>query len=92
MFRGKPWVKFSGLEYERLYWRYYLSSVWGNNTTPENMMLKLSEIAMRSKAKASAALNQQSSFSLVKFLRSNIRETRAMIRLLLKHAYHRLIR
>ncbi len=48
MWAGKPWLKFSGAEHERLYWKFYLLSAWGDDMTPEGMMLKLSETASRS--------------------------------------------
>ncbi len=92
MWRSKPWLHFHGAEHERLYWTHYLSSAWGDNTTPQNMMLKLSEIALRSYTKATQSPPTPPKSSLAKFLQHYTRETRSMLRLLLSHIYHSLLR
>ena len=40
----KTW-DFTGMPVQKLYWRYYLNSAWGENTTTENFMITLHNIA-----------------------------------------------
>ena len=99
MWRGKPWVKFSGAEHERIYWRYYLLSAWGDNITPESMMIKLSEIALCFKAAQVKAAQKSGKLSLLSIVKSiwhkmpdSIQETYHIAKLLLKDIHYRIKR
>lgn len=42
---SKPWLGLTGLPSERLYWRTYLRSAWGDHTTPDELIDLLSQTA-----------------------------------------------
>ena len=46
MFAGKPWKGFTGRPHEKLYWRMYLKSAWGENCTIDNFIDKISALGV----------------------------------------------
>ena len=48
MFNGKPWEGFTGREHEKIYWRMYLKSAWGEDNTINNLIDKLAQMNISS--------------------------------------------
>ncbi len=38
MWNGKPWQFFTGAEHEKMYWKYYLRSAWGEGMTRDDVI------------------------------------------------------
>ena len=48
MHSGKPWEGFTGREHEKIYWRMYLKSAWGEDITIHDFIDKLAQINISS--------------------------------------------
>ena len=46
MWRGKPWAGLSGAQHERLYWRMFTRSAWGEGLTPDELIDTLCKAAL----------------------------------------------
>ena len=98
MWAEKPWRIFSGAEHERLYWKYYLLSAWGDNITPEGMMLKLSDLASRSQVEPKPRqpiLRRFAKFLwhiVLNIIRKYMQETYRVGKILCKYVSHGMIR
>ncbi|MBQ6970961.1 MAG: hypothetical protein IJP86_01250 [Synergistaceae bacterium] len=57
-FMAKPWLGITGLKSERWYWKYYLRSAWGENSTADDIIDIMSEISAKNKPARQSVLRR----------------------------------
>ena len=55
MYSGKPWASIRGFPSERLYWKLYLRSAWGENAQPEDIIDSIIDAAEKQRKRSSPA-------------------------------------
>ena len=88
MWRGKPWAGFSGAPHERLYWRMFMRSAWGEGLTLDELIDILSKAALN--YKFTHKRGRQSLKSLIDGRKRWLQKKYQPVVILCKEAYHRL--
>ena len=90
MILGKPWETLRGIHQDRLYWKMFLRSAWGENATRDDVIDLLNDVALSQPVSASYSYSVKHVIEgFYKMVKLRIVPTRA-IKYIILHAYYRL--